>query len=770
MSQHNKQLRGLGLFLIICSIYAFETTKSLIAKEEVRKLYDLFIFQHAKIYETEMEYEEKLLAFEENLLKVKFRNNEGGTGEAVFGINAFSDLTNAQFSKMFFDLKAFEEDSFKNSTLSMSSTIKAATIENDNDASGFIDWRGSYVTPVKQQGHCGACYAFAGVEQIESDAIRLLQNDGFMKSNSILSVQQVLDCFLAPAVDTNGFISVISFTGQFLGCGGGLPHHAYEFAQRIGLESESDYPYLSGNSATVNTCSMQKSKYRIGVSNFYFINGEDAMRNHISTTGPLAIGICALDWQLYQSGVLTICTRCLNHAVQIVGMNLQNPSLPYWIIRNSWGITWGIAGYIYILYGQGTCGIGESPASYVTPIALINHPTSTPTASPSKPSLAPVTNVPSQPTVLPSEMPSKVIIPKTPTSKPTWQPNTYSMPITPMTSEPTVTPTDSKKVCLQSRYIRIYTSSNYLQISQLAVYNSMNINIAKGKSIIGSIVNNNIDCPYSLSGIVDGILRVKQTCDEFGVQSDGTIARYQAYRSASSSGAFIEIDLAAPYDITKCVYYNLATDRTNAIGYKIAAINENFISTCIWSVTSADQMQIFTHYNTVALGGSSIPTSSPSLLPSTSNKPSISPSITPSQPTLLPTMKPTFKDYCHSVRYVRIDSISKQLSLSQISVFNKNRMNIAAQKSTSASPTYFNYFDHCVINPSSSAVVDGIYNRVKSYCSESVYISNYFNNVFWEVDLGSNEEISEVLLVFGARGTLDPVGYVISAFDSSRLA
>jgi len=169
----------------------------------------------------------------------------------------------------------------------------------------------------------------------------------FLKTQKLLSLseQELVDC------DKK--------TGD-QGCQGGLPSNAYKdmIQNKIGLELESDYPYDAKN----GKCKATQSKEQVFISNWTPIStDEDQIAAALMKYGPLAIGINAGPMQFYRGGVAkprkVLCNpQKLDHGVAIVGFGVDSGE-KYWIIRNSWGTTWGEKGYYRIIRGTGACGL-----------------------------------------------------------------------------------------------------------------------------------------------------------------------------------------------------------------------------------------------------------------------------------------------------------------------------------------------------------------------------------------------------------------------------
>eukprot|EP01102_Stenamoeba_stenopodia_P009791 TRINITY_DN28_c0_g1_i3.p1 TRINITY_DN28_c0_g1~~TRINITY_DN28_c0_g1_i3.p1 ORF type:complete len:427 (-),score=88.07 TRINITY_DN28_c0_g1_i3:105-1385(-) len=290
---------------------------------------------HNKVYATEAEKNLRFKNFEASLARIARLNSERLSEEdAVFDLNKFSDLSPEEFKNLYRLRNGLTVSEKKENVL-------APSVEPE-DLPSYVDWeeKGA-VTPVKNQEQCGSCWAFSTTEAIESANIL---TGKFTADDIDLAPQQIVDC------DTTDD-----------GCGGGNPPTAYAYVIGAGgLESNSSYPYTAEN----GPCKFRKSEVVASISNWAYatteFKGESLLQQNLVSWGPLSVCVDAARWQDYASGVMSR-IQCdiipiLDHCVQLVGFNMTAP-VPYYRVRNSWGVDWGLAGYILLEVGNDPCGI-----------------------------------------------------------------------------------------------------------------------------------------------------------------------------------------------------------------------------------------------------------------------------------------------------------------------------------------------------------------------------------------------------------------------------
>jgi len=203
-----------------------------------------------------------------------------------------------------------------------------------------------YVSPVKNQKQCGSCVAFSNMALVETC---------FKKVTGVFgdySEQQFVDC----GYGQNGAS----------GCNGAAPHAYVKWAKdnaAMGLFHESTYPYK--NTAPTYTCPSNVDSYNqgAGVSDYYYTysGDEETMKKLVAQHGAVVTSVNADgEFQNYGGGVFAGCTSSdTNHAVAVVGYGTDN-GVDYWLVKNSWGESWGEDGYIRVKRGVGMCGIGKT--------------------------------------------------------------------------------------------------------------------------------------------------------------------------------------------------------------------------------------------------------------------------------------------------------------------------------------------------------------------------------------------------------------------------
>jgi len=275
-----------------------------------------FTARFQKSYPTE-EMFKRYNIFKDNLDYVNEHNAKNET--YTLGINEFSDLSHQEFLSIY--VGGFQP--FVGT--------EEHVISHAGNAPNDVDWRGKAVTAIKNQGSCGSCWAFGTTGGVEG-AVAIKSG----KAPVSLSEQQLVDC--AGSAGNHG-------------CSGGLPSLAYNWIKSNGgLCDQTSYPYTGRDGSCKKTCSPVAK-----ITGFTGVGKTDQAHVDAVTKQPLSIGIdaSARGFQQYKSGVFSgPCGTSLNHAVLTVGYNAQA-----FIVKNSWGTSWGDQGYIQMARNKNVCGM-----------------------------------------------------------------------------------------------------------------------------------------------------------------------------------------------------------------------------------------------------------------------------------------------------------------------------------------------------------------------------------------------------------------------------
>lgn len=270
------------------------------------------------------------------MAKIEDHNARAAAGEFTFtlGLTSMAHLTHNEYKQRL--------------GFSKPKPVEApAGVYTGADVTDFpasVDWRTkNVVTPVKNQGQCGSCWAFSAVGGMEG--AHALKTGNLVS----LSEQELVDCVLGGA-DTCST--------------GGFQQQGYDYVINAGgEESETDYPYTATSG---NGCKFDKSKVVAKFSSYMNVThgNETALQAAIVSrpTVPVAIDASSFWFQLYSGGVYNDAS-ChnkvdqLDHGVLVVGYGTSNND-DYWLVKNSWGATWGQQGYIWMSRNKDNqCGI-----------------------------------------------------------------------------------------------------------------------------------------------------------------------------------------------------------------------------------------------------------------------------------------------------------------------------------------------------------------------------------------------------------------------------
>ena len=305
-------------------------------QDQIFKAFNEFIVKYEKTYNSQAEFNARLAIFTKNFNRL---HNYKGTRKSTHsvGVTKFFDMSPQEFKNTYLNLK----------TSVLSQVLSEATVVNveKEPLQASVDWRTKgAVYAVKDQGQCGSCWAFSTAANIEG------QN--FIKHKTLipLAEQQLVDC------DHNGD----------QGCNGGLMENAFAYLKSAGgIMGQADYKYT----AREGTCRFKKTSVKVVVTGFVKPSSDDetALATFLGKTGPLAVALNAEPLQYYDGGIFNPDeSECdpqgIDHAVTMVGYGSENGQ-DFWIVKNSWGASWGEQGYFRIARGTGACGINTMASS-----------------------------------------------------------------------------------------------------------------------------------------------------------------------------------------------------------------------------------------------------------------------------------------------------------------------------------------------------------------------------------------------------------------------
>jgi cathepsin L len=297
-----------------------------------------YVSEFAKVY-SPVEYKLRQSVFEARLAAIK-RHNADPSKSYKRGVNQFSDLTTEEF-------KIFLGGGVGPNRLSATADVFKPVVPM-SALPPVVDWRTKgVVTPVKNQGGCGSCWAFAATETIESIiAIKTSQPP------MILSEQNMVSCTPNP-----------NQCGGTGGCGGATAELGFDYVKKMGISSEKVVPYRGITGKCLETTKAANITGYVKIAE----NSHDDLMNAVATVGPIAITVAASEWMDFENGVFDGCVKDadLDHGVQLVGYGTDPSGTDYWQVRNSWGAAWGEAGYIRIkrfATSDAWCGTDRKPA------------------------------------------------------------------------------------------------------------------------------------------------------------------------------------------------------------------------------------------------------------------------------------------------------------------------------------------------------------------------------------------------------------------------
>ncbi|CAI9099960.1 OLC1v1036863C1 [Oldenlandia corymbosa var. corymbosa] len=334
------------LLLLAATVASEATTSSNINELAIAQTFKNWKEMYGHEYKDDVEQARRFEIFKDNLEFIQSFNKEGNHSY-VMGLNDFSDLTFEEFISRYGGYKPSAKERIEES---VTTTTSFGDDENvDSCIPSRIDWRElGAVTHIKNQGGCGSCWAFSAVGALEG--IHQIKTGELVT----LSEQELVDCDFRSG-----------------GCRGGLMTLAFQYlVERKGITSAENYPYVGYKED--GSCYIPLTRNITATIKAYKEvppNKESALMKAV-VRQPVSVAIAANQYFMhYKSGIFDgPCETNLNHGIVTIGYNEDDKGNKYWIVKNSWGVSWGEKGFGRMMRDiddqeQGLCGIAMK-ASY----------------------------------------------------------------------------------------------------------------------------------------------------------------------------------------------------------------------------------------------------------------------------------------------------------------------------------------------------------------------------------------------------------------------
>ncbi len=324
-------------------------------EKEYKNMFRDFVERYNKTYENHNDFTDRYSIFKDNVRMID--NHNAGKNSWKMSVNHFADLSYDEFAKNYIGRTKIRTRKSEARNFPENSRKLFYSCDDMGFCSHYIqkfdtsslpttwDWNSQgKVTPIKNQGQCGSCWAFSTTGSLES-AYAISKNKLYS-----LSEQELMDCSH-------------SFGNQ--GCEGGLMDDAFMFVKSNGICKENTYPYKAvDEKCRESSCS---SLFKISGYTDVPTSDENALQLAVYKQ-PVSVAIEADQpgFQFYSRGVFnTNCGYKLDHGVLAVGWGTEG-GLKYWRVKNSWGSAWGDNGYILLARNttdkRGQCGIAMQPS------------------------------------------------------------------------------------------------------------------------------------------------------------------------------------------------------------------------------------------------------------------------------------------------------------------------------------------------------------------------------------------------------------------------
>jgi cathepsin L len=342
-------------FIVALIAMAFVGTNADLEKDQDDKL-QLDFIQWMRVFKKSYStgsFFERYATFRANSVAIKQHNDKFAKGEVTYqhSLNQFADLSANEFRAQFMrhGLRSSMHAVASQTANTQTASNQTMQLLNSTGVPESKDWRQlGKITAVKDQGSCGSCWAFSAVGSMEGAYA--------LSSNNLrtLSEQMLVDCVNSGSYDC---------------ATGGIMNDAFTYVISAGgAMSSAEYPYTATDR---NQCRFDRSLTQASFQTFHNIpEGDEVALKTASAAHPgISIGVDASNFQFYSGGVFNPAScgnteTSIDHGVLLVGYG-TDASGDYWIVKNSWGATWGESGYIRIARNQNNkCGVATM-ASYI---------------------------------------------------------------------------------------------------------------------------------------------------------------------------------------------------------------------------------------------------------------------------------------------------------------------------------------------------------------------------------------------------------------------
>jgi len=320
--------------LILAALFAITLAYT---DKEYQDAFTSWMQSHGKSYAS-TEFQSRYNIFKTNMDYVRDWNAQGSA--TILGLTHLADITNAEYRSIYLGTHIDGTERLKNAK---------PFVPSSEPLANTVDWvsKGA-VTGIKNQGQCGSCWSFSTTGSTEGAH--------FLSTGNLVSLseQNLMDCSRP-------------YGNQ--GCNGGLMDDAFKYIiANGGIDTEASYPYRA---ASTFDCQYKAANSGSTLKGYADVNsGSESALLSASNNRPVSVAIDAShnSFQLYTSGVYyepACSSTALDHGVLVVGYGSSGSS-DYWLVKNSWGTSWGQAGYIWMSRNRSNnCGIATS-ASYPT--------------------------------------------------------------------------------------------------------------------------------------------------------------------------------------------------------------------------------------------------------------------------------------------------------------------------------------------------------------------------------------------------------------------